>query len=301
MGVDDVTVPAYLMDVTNSATIQAFVGAQVWGSAYDPVNDRVLFNDGSTLYEWPVGGAVNLLGTIVDPAGATQVMVGLAFYNGQLYGTKNIANEAIWAIDTTPWWPRSSSTTWTPTWTAAASRRRSQHRHVLLHQRRHTPYGTGLMIDQPRRLGHPGRAYPAGQTDIDGLAVSDDGYAYLVIDEPGFIYVYDLVGGAYVAPLTDPWTTSEVFSGGACMVPPAAIRYSRSAHADAAHPRQLDRGGWNRSDVLLRGDQYRHHFADLARPGRQRTGRYPGRLPLHADASASARSSRRPLPISSPQ
>ncbi len=95
MGVDDTTVPAYQMDVTNSATIQAFIGAQVWGSAYDPANDIVYFNNGSTLYEWPVGGAITSLGTIVDPAGAIQSMVGLAFYDGQLYGTKNIANEAI--------------------------------------------------------------------------------------------------------------------------------------------------------------------------------------------------------------
>jgi hypothetical protein len=36
----------------------------------------------------------------------------------------------------------------------------------------------------------------AGQTDIDGLAVSDDGSAYLVTDEPGFIYVWGFAGGA---------------------------------------------------------------------------------------------------------
>ena len=33
VGVDDSTIPAYLMDITNSAIIQAFVGTEVWGSA----------------------------------------------------------------------------------------------------------------------------------------------------------------------------------------------------------------------------------------------------------------------------
>ncbi len=57
--------------------------------------------------------------------------------------------------------------------------------------------------------------YPDAQTDIDGLAVGDNGVAYLVIDQPGFIYPYDLVGGAYLPFFDNPWTTSEIFCGGA--------------------------------------------------------------------------------------
>ena len=51
-----------------------------------------------------------------------------------------------------------------------------------------------------------------GETDIDGLAF-DNGRLYLITDEPGNIYVYNLGTGSYETPLTNPWTTSEVFSG----------------------------------------------------------------------------------------
>ncbi|MCW8803575.1 MAG: T9SS type A sorting domain-containing protein, partial [Ignavibacteriaceae bacterium] len=56
--------------------------------------------------------------------------------------------------------------------------------------------------------------YPAGQTDIDGLAVSDDQIAYLVTDQQDSIYIYDLVGGTYLPAIANPWTSSEVFCGG---------------------------------------------------------------------------------------
>ncbi len=100
IGVDDPAVTQQLGDTAGN-WVDAFVGAQVWGSAYDPDNDKIYFNDGSTLYEWPIGGAINMLGTITDPAGATLSMVGLAFYGGTLYSVRNVANEAVYVIDTT--------------------------------------------------------------------------------------------------------------------------------------------------------------------------------------------------------
>jgi hypothetical protein len=78
-----------------------------------------------------------------------------------------------------------------------------------------SPNGSGLFRINSNGTGTLIASYPTGQTDIDGLAISDTRVAYLVIDEPGNIYVYDLVGGTYLAPLTAPWTTSEVFSAGA--------------------------------------------------------------------------------------
>jgi hypothetical protein len=56
--------------------------------------------------------------------------------------------------------------------------------------------------------------YPDGQTDIDGLAIGE-GRAYLLVDEPGSIYVWDFGGATYVAPLNNPWTESETFAGAA--------------------------------------------------------------------------------------
>jgi hypothetical protein len=63
--------------------------------------------------------------------------------------------------------------------------------------------------------GTPIAPYPAGETDIDGLTISTDRIAYWIIDQPGNIYVYDLVASTFLTPLTSPWTTSEVFCGGA--------------------------------------------------------------------------------------
>ncbi|MDZ7625290.1 MAG: hypothetical protein U5J96_12725 [Ignavibacteriaceae bacterium] len=100
IGVDDATVPAYFGNPATNEWLQALIGYQFWGAAFDVANNKVYFNNGGTLYEWPVGGTVTQLGTIVDTLGATQSVVSLAFYNGELYATKNIANEAVYKIDT---------------------------------------------------------------------------------------------------------------------------------------------------------------------------------------------------------
>lgn len=235
-GVDDTTIFTYRIDPGTNTAQQQFDGFQVWGAAYDPVGDQVYFNNGSTLYVWPVGGAVATVGTIADPGGAAQSMVGLAFHNGTLYGVKNIANEAIWAIDTT---------------TAVAT---VQIDYVdgdldcggfavdpssgsfYCTNDDSTPYGAGLVRINPDASVTPIAAYPAGQTDIDGLAIGG-GRAYLVIDEPGSIYVWDFGTAAYVAPLTAPWTTSEVFSA-AAWIPQApvapAISLVKTVGTDAA-------------------------------------------------------------------
>ncbi len=213
MGVDDVTVPAYQVDPATANAIQAFVGYEVWGAAYDEANDRVFFNSGSTLYVWPVGGAVSLIGTIVDGAGATQSMVSLAFYGGTLYGTKNIANEAVWIID-----PGTLVATVHIDYVDAdfdfgglAADPTTGELYGTNDDT--TPFGSGLF-----RINLNGTAtkiadYPVGETDIDGLAISDSRVAYLVTDEPGVVYPYDLVAGAYLTPFSNPWTSSEVFSG----------------------------------------------------------------------------------------
>ena len=215
VGVDDATVPAYLIDPVTNTNIQAFTGGVVWGAAFDMPNNRILFNNGSTLYQWPVGGAVTSLGTIHDPGGASLNFTGLTYYNGMLYGVRNIANEAVYAID--------------PTTLVATvfieyvdgdfdygGLAVDPNTGVLYGTNDDTsPYGLGLFRINLDGTGTLITPYPAGETDIDGLAVSHDGFAYLVIDQPGSIYVWDFTAGAYAAPLTSPFTTSETFSGGA--------------------------------------------------------------------------------------
>jgi hypothetical protein len=214
VGVDDTTVPAYRIDVTNSNATQAFAGFTVWGAAYDPVNDRVYFNSGSTLREWPVGGAVNTLGIIVDGGGAAQAMVGLAFHNGVLYGIKNIANEAVWTIDTTTLVATVLIDYLDADFDLGGLAVDPATGDFYATNDDTAPHGSGLFRINNDTTGTLITPYPAGETDIDGLAIGG-GFAYLVIDQPGSIYVWDFAGGAYAPPLTNPWTTSETFSAGA--------------------------------------------------------------------------------------
>ena len=50
--------------------------------------------------------------------------------------------------------------------------------------------------------------------DIDGLAAGD-GKLYLITDEPGNFYVYDLAQQQYVETIESPFTNGETFSGAA--------------------------------------------------------------------------------------
>jgi hypothetical protein len=238
VGVDDTTIPAYTVDpVTNGFTAHA-LGIQVWGSAYDPVSDVVYINNGSTLYAWPVGSlTVNTLGSITDPAGALQSMVGLAFYNGVLYGVKNIANEAIFAIDTTTLVATVHIDYTDADFDLGGFSADPDTGEFYATNDDTTPNGSGLFRINANGTGTLITPYPAGQTDIDGLAVSDDGFAYLVTDEPGNIYVWDFAGGAYATPLNNPWTTSEIFSAGAWIwQTPSAVTLGGMSAAQAPLP-----------------------------------------------------------------
>jgi hypothetical protein len=213
VGVDDSTISTFRIDPTTNIATPQFTGFQAWGAAYDPVGDRVFFNNGSTLYQWPVGGAVATLGTIVDAAGATQAITGLAFHNGTLYGVKNIANEAIWSIDTTTLVATVQIDYVDADLDCGGFAVDPSTGDFYCTNDDATPHGSGLVRINPDASVSLITPYPAGQTDIDGLAIGG-GRAYLVIDEPGDIYVWDFGTAAYVAPLTAPWTTSEVFSSG---------------------------------------------------------------------------------------
>lgn len=210
-GVDDVAIPAVRIDVTNNNTQNAFSGVQVWGAAYDYDNDIVYVNAGSVLWEWPVGGTPTSLGTMVNGAGATQALVSLAYYNGTLYGTKNIAPEAVHVINV-------NTLVVTPTITYATGHDMGG---LSIDPGTGTMYATddgttdSLVIINNDGSVTPVAAYPTGQTDIDGLAVGG-GRAYMVTDDAnGDIYVYNLGTNSYEPDLVAPWPTSETFSAGA--------------------------------------------------------------------------------------
>ncbi|MCU0414672.1 MAG: hypothetical protein MUE91_09780, partial [Ignavibacteriaceae bacterium] len=214
VAVDDITIPAYVGKPATNEWLQALIGYQFWGAAFDVANNKVYFNNGSTLYEWPVGGTVTQLGTIVDTLGATQSVVSLAFYNGELYCTKNIANEAVYKINTSTLVAR-VYIDYVDADFDLGGLAIDQNTGIIYATNDDTsPFGSGLFRINTDATGTLISAYPAGQTDIDGLAVSNAGIAYLITDEPGFVYVYDLGTNTYLTPLNNPWTTSEVFSSG---------------------------------------------------------------------------------------
>ncbi len=238
-GVDDVAVPAYLIDPVDASTDIAFTGAQVWGAAYDAANARILLNSGSTLWEWPVGGTAAQLGPMVDGGGAVQSLVSLAWHNGQLYGTKNITTEAIWKVDTTTL--VASIFIAYPTTHDLGG--------LAVDPNSGDFYATDDATQSLVRVNLDGTIttiapYPAGQTDLDALAISGDGRAFLVPDEPGLIYVYDLVGGTYLTPFANPWTTAEVFSGAAWVQAPSA--------AATISGRVVSQGGGAIANVVVR-------------------------------------------------
>jgi uncharacterized repeat protein (TIGR01451 family) len=214
VGVDDSTVPAYLFDPTLDASIQAFVGTGVWGAAYDYANQRVLFSSGTSLYEWPVGGSVNLLGTITDQTDNPFRMVGLAFYDGTLYGTSDLGAEAVYIIDITALEATAyiDYTDDSYQFYGLAADPLTGELYALNNDS--SPYGVGLF-----KINLDGTAtlidgYPGSELDLDGLAIDRDGHAYLVPDQPGIIYVYDFSSDSYTTN-TAPWTTEETQVGSA--------------------------------------------------------------------------------------
>jgi len=214
IAVDDVTVPAYVGKPATNEWLQALIGYQFWGAAFDVANNKVYFNNGSTLYEWPVGGTVTQLGTIIDTLGATQSVVSLAFYNGELYCTKNIANEAVYKINTSTLVARVYIDYIDADFDLGGLAIDPNNGNIYATNDDTTPFGSGLFRINMDGTGTLITAYPAGETDIDGLAVSNAGIAYLITDQPGFVYVYDLGSNTYLTPLNNPWTSSEVFSSG---------------------------------------------------------------------------------------
>ncbi|MFN2187310.1 MAG: hypothetical protein ACK2T3_00940, partial [Candidatus Promineifilaceae bacterium] len=221
MGVDDVDVPAYRVDPVTNLWSEAFIGAEVWGSAFDRENNRLLFNFGSTLYSWQIeSGTIITLGKILNPDASPLVMVGLAHYDGVLYGVRNLANEAVWAIDTS---------TLSATVFIDYDDGSFDFGGFAADPNTGEFYGTndtaptGLYRINPDGTGAFIASYPAGETDIDGLAISDDGIAYLVTDEPGTSYAFDLNAMTYTASITNPWIDSYIYSAAAWIPPSGEI------------------------------------------------------------------------------
>lgn len=222
-GIDNVTQFAYLIDPDTGESHPLFDGTEVWGAAFDNDNDLVFFVKGASLYQWPLDGEPELLGNIQSVVvEGFLAMVGLAYGDGTLYGIRNISSEGdpegLYSID-----PATLDATLVTTYDVLPGLvdlggLDFDHETGTLYGTNDTPTTRGLVevsLDGEITVVAP---YPEGQSDLDGLAIGN-GRAYLIPDEPGQIYVFDFATMTYTTPIPNPWTSSEIFSGGAWVEP----------------------------------------------------------------------------------
>lgn len=193
-----------------------------WGMAADNVNSILYWNNGSTLYSATYS---SLLGTpVINQVAMTYNaasvnFVALAFdpINQQLLGTRNIATESVYIIN-----PLTGVCT-------------IKHSHPTAFDfggldcaEDGTLYGlsdtapTGSVRGLYRIESDVSQVfiagYPAGETDIDGLAVGN-GRAYYVTDGPNTaqanFYVYDIASATQVDTIPSPFTGSGTFCAAA--------------------------------------------------------------------------------------
>jgi hypothetical protein len=195
--------------------------AKPWGMAYDNSTNNLYWNNGSTLFRSPLANPLvpQNLGTMMFNA-ATVNFVALGFRNGKLYGTRNIATEAVYEID--PGTLVASQVYVHPStfdfggldWDPVTGK---------LYGLSDTG-GAGLyeidVVGQTQTLRAP---YPAGETDIDALAVNN-GLAYYVTDGPNTtqpnFYIFDIVTGTQVGTIPSPFTAGGTFAGATWAVIP---------------------------------------------------------------------------------
>lgn len=227
VGVDDVTVDAYQIDPDTNDMLSAFSGVEVWGAAYDYDNQRVYVSDLSTLYVWPLSGAPIPIGTISNTLTTTLVMEGLAYHGGALYASQVSTagqGEGIYVVD-----PVSLQATRVISYTdpdaATIGGIDADPVTGQLYGVNDAGALRGLVAIDPDGTLTLIAPYQGGETDVDGLAVGG-GKAYLITDDntPPTFDVFDFGVMTYTAVVSSPWTTSEVFAGGAWIAPPPACR-----------------------------------------------------------------------------
>ncbi|MCA9752660.1 MAG: hypothetical protein KC591_10750 [Gemmatimonadetes bacterium] len=209
----------YHLDVNTSAATPLLTGveATAWGMAYDWTTNTLYWNNGSTLYSSPFslsGLTPTNLGTM-SYNGATVNFVGLGFRGGKLLGTRNITTEAVYEIDVNTL--QATLLYQYPSAFDFGGIDVDRVSDVLYGLNDSTTGGSGrglYEIDVPGMSTTLRAPYPAGETDIDGLAAFN-GVAYYVTDEPGLFYVYDIASGMQTGVLTSPFTGAAVFSAAA--------------------------------------------------------------------------------------
>lgn len=194
--------------------------AKPWGMAFDVANNTLYWNNGSSLYSSPLASTLtpSLLGSLTF-GGATTNFVGLSFANGLLYGTRNITTEAVYTID-----PVSLAATQVYAYPSTYDFGGLDHDAATGRLYGLSDAGgAGLYeIDTAAASVTLRAPYPAGESDIDGLAVYN-GRAYYVSDGPNTtqanFYVFDIASGQQVGTLPSPFTGSGTFSAATFAAP----------------------------------------------------------------------------------
>ena len=195
--------------------------AKAWGMAYDAANNLLYWNNGGTLFRSPLGPALvpQNLGQLTFNGGATNY-VALSFFNGKLYGTRNITTEAVYEIDTT-------TLAGTIVYQYPSTFDFGGLDHDATNGKLYGLSDTGpaglYEIDLVAQTQTFRAGYPAGETDIDALAVNA-GRAYYVTDGPNTtqpnFYVFDIATGTQIGTLPSPFTGSGTFSAATWAVIP---------------------------------------------------------------------------------
>lgn len=225
VGVDDTTVPVFIDDNPGSGSYDAlFTGADIWGLTWD---GSVLHAAEGTAYAtYALDGTRTAIGAFsADQGVTTQIFAGLAFdpVAGVLYGsdtsgtTTSASPEGIYSIDPATGLSKIVVDLSDPGNLYDFGVLAFNPVDGLLYGTSDSVAGSvgqGLYSIDPDTGVVTGIAsYPAGETDIDGLAYGD-GSLWLVTDQGGNFYEYDLTGGTYTA-FPSAFTTNEIFSGAA--------------------------------------------------------------------------------------
>jgi hypothetical protein len=202
---------------STSTTSQKF-----WGLAADNVSQTLYWNSGTTL-NWASFASVRAGAPVINSVamtfnGAASSKVALAYNEstGKLYATKNITTEAVYEVD-----PNTGVTTQVFVYSSTLDfgGLEVDNTNGRLYGLSDTPStARGLYeIDLTAQTTTLRAPYPAGETDIDGLAVNN-GLAYYVTDGPNttqqFLYIFDVNTGTQVGTFNSPFTGSGTFSAG---------------------------------------------------------------------------------------
>lgn len=221
------TATIYNVDVNTGAATPIYSSstaeAKPWGMAYDVSTNTLYWNNGGILYKSAFGPTLvpETLGQMTFN-NANVNFVALGFLNGKLYGTRNIATEAVYSIDVATL-QATQEYVYPSAFDFGGLDADFTNGRLYGLTDANTP---GLyefdLGGQTQSFKAP---YPAGETDIDGLAVHD-GLAYYVTDGPNTtqanFYVYNVASGQLVRTLPSPFTGSGTFSAATYIVPEPA-------------------------------------------------------------------------------